>query len=71
MVPGVVLMICFLGFVGYCLLLTFDNDKAYEHGEKLLLKKATQKYMPIVFNIPDYSAEKMLRIGRESFENKQ
>jgi len=34
-VPGVVLMICFLGFVGYCLLLTFDNDKAYEHASAI------------------------------------
>merc|ERR1719318_2153875 len=28
-------MICTVGFIGYCLLLTFDNDKAYEHANAM------------------------------------
>lgn len=34
--PTTVVLLCLLGFVGYCLLLTFDNDKAYEHASSMI-----------------------------------
>ena len=32
-VPATAFLLCFLGFIAFCLLLTFDNDKAYEKGK--------------------------------------
>ena len=37
-VPAMVFLVCLLGFVVFCFLLTLDNDVAYEHGKFMVAK---------------------------------